>query len=123
MSLMRTWNVPGMAIAVSKNGQLILARAYGYADFETKQPMQPDTMTRIGSTSKTLTALAILRLRDQGLLDLDQTFLSILTEYQVPNGGDTRLRSITLRQLLQHSGGLDKAPAQDFTNQSFAVAS
>jgi CubicO group peptidase (beta-lactamase class C family) len=120
--MMRKYNVPGVGLAVARNGQLIFARGYGYADFETKQLMQPDAMVRVGSISKFLTGLAIMRLRDQGLLDLDQTFLSILTDYPVQPGGDARLRDITLRQLLQHSGGWDKALFDDPTNQPFAVA-
>jgi CubicO group peptidase (beta-lactamase class C family) len=84
--------------------------------------MQPDEMVRVGSISKFLTGLAVMRLRDQGLLDLDQTFLNILPEYQVQPGGDPRLREITIRQLLQHSGGWDKSLFEDPTNQPFAVA-
>jgi CubicO group peptidase (beta-lactamase class C family) len=46
-ALLKRWNIPGAAIAVAKNGQLILARGYGYADFEAKQEMQPDFMFRM----------------------------------------------------------------------------
>jgi CubicO group peptidase (beta-lactamase class C family) len=112
-ALMRKWNIPGAAIAVAKDGKLILARGYGYADFEGKQPTQPDSMFRVASVSKVLTSLAILRLRDQGLLDLDQTFLSILTEYQLPANGDARVRNITIRNLLMHLGGWDRDIAGD----------
>jgi N-acyl-D-amino-acid deacylase len=111
---MRKWNVPGAAIAVAKDGKLLLARGYGYADFESRQAAQPDSMFRIGSASKVLTALAILRLRDQGQLDLDQPFLSILTDYQLGPNADTRLQSVTLRDLLRHSGGWDREIIGDF---------
>jgi N-acyl-D-amino-acid deacylase len=120
--MMRRYNVPGVGLAVARDGRLILARGYGYADFETKQFMQPDEMVRVGSISKFLTGLAVMRLRDQGLLDLDQPFLNILTEYQIQPGGDPRLRDVTVRQLLQHSGGWDKSLFDDPTNQPFTVA-
>lgn len=120
--MMKRFNVPGVGLAVARDGRLILARGYGYADFETKQLMQPDEMVRIGSISKFITGLAIMRLRDQGLLDLDQPVLTILTEYQMLPGGDSRLRDVTIRHLLQHSGGWDKTLFDDPTNQPFAVA-
>ena len=107
-ALLKKWNVPGAAIAVAHNGRLVLARGYGYADFEDKQLMQPDSMSRIGSASKVLTAMAILRLKDQGMLDLDAHVLDVLTQYHVQTGGDARLPTITIRQLLHHSGGWDR---------------
>jgi CubicO group peptidase (beta-lactamase class C family) len=107
-ALLRKWNVPGAAIAVAKDGKLILARGYGCADFEGKQQAEPDSMFRIGSVSKVLTSMATLHLKDQGLLKLDTPFLNILTQYQVGSGGDARLRAVTIRQLLQHSGGWDR---------------
>jgi CubicO group peptidase (beta-lactamase class C family) len=107
-ALLKRWNIPGAAIAVAKNGKLILARGYGYSDFEDKQLMQPDFMFRIGSNSKVLTSIAILHLKDQGMIDLDTKFLNILAQYQVPAGGDQRLREISIRDLLRHSGGWDR---------------
>jgi CubicO group peptidase (beta-lactamase class C family) len=112
-AVLKKWNIPGAAIAVSKNGKLILARGYGYADFEAKQLMQPDSMMRIGSNTKVLTSMAILHLKDQGLLNIDTKFLDILTDYQVQSGGDSRLRNITIRNLLQHSGGWDRDKTGD----------
>lgn len=112
-ALLKKWNIPGAAIAVAKDGKLILARGYGYADFEAKQLMQPDSMFRIGSTSKVLTSMAILHLKDQGHVDLDEKFLDILTQYQVATGSDPRLRTITIHNLLQHSGGWDRDKTGD----------
>ncbi len=112
-ALLKKWNIPGASIAVAKDGQLILARGYGYADFESRQVMQPDSMFRIGSISKVLASQAILQLRDQGTLDLDARFLDILTDYHVAPGGDSRLRDITIRHLLQHSGGWDAGISGD----------
>ena len=108
MSFMRLHNVPGMAVALAKDGKLLLARGYGYADFEARQPVQPDSRFRVASVSKMVTTLAIMRLRDQGQLDLDQPFLGIINQYQVGPSGDARLRDVTLRQMLQHMGGWDR---------------
>jgi CubicO group peptidase (beta-lactamase class C family) len=113
MAFMRQWNVPGAVVAVAKDGKLLMARGYGYSDFDTKAVTLPDSMFRIASVSKVLTALAVLRLRDRGALDLDQKFLSILTDLQVPAGGDQRINDITLRHMLQHSGGWNRNTAGD----------
>ncbi len=112
-ALLKKWNIPGAAIAVAKDGKLILARGYGYADFEAKQLMQPDAMFRIGSNSKVLTSMAILHLKEEGLIDLDAKFLDILTDYQVTGTGDARLRNITIRMLLEHAGGWDRDKSGD----------
>jgi len=112
-ALLKKWNIPGAAMAVAKNGKLIMARGYGYADFEDKQLMQPDLMFRIGSNSKVLTSMAILHLKDQGMIDTDTKFLNILTQYQVTAGGDQRLREISIRDLLRHSGGWDRDKTGD----------
>lgn len=112
-ALLKKWNIPGAAIAVARNGQLVVARGYGYADYEAKDLMHPEYMFRIGSNSKVLTSMAILHLKDQGLIQLDTKFLDILTQYQVAPGGDPRLRDITIRDLLRHSGGWDRDKTGD----------
>jgi CubicO group peptidase (beta-lactamase class C family) len=106
--ILRSNDVPGATLAIARNGRLIFARGYGYADFEGRQAMAPDSMFRIGSVSKVLTSMAVLHLKDQGLLRLDDKLLDILTDYQVPAGGDARLHDITLRDLLHHAGGWDR---------------
>lgn len=112
-ALLKKYNIPGASIAVARNGKLILARGYGYSDLEAKELMQPDSMFRIGSTSKILTSQAILQLKDQGKLSLDSKFLDVLTSYQIGSGGDSRLHEITIRNLLQHSGGWDRDKSGD----------
>jgi CubicO group peptidase (beta-lactamase class C family) len=118
--LLKDNDVPGATLAIAKNGRLILARAYGYADFEARQLMQPDSMFRIASVSKVLTSVAVLHLEDQGLLNIDERFLNILTEYQVPANGDVRLRDISIRNLLQHAGGWDRSISPDPSSQEIA---
>ena len=62
--LMATQGLPGMTVALSKDGRMILDKGYGYADFEAGVPMQPDHRSRIGSTSKVITGLALTRLAE-----------------------------------------------------------
>lgn len=120
-AFMRRWNIPGASVAVAKDGKLILARGYGYADRNAGTPAQPDSIYRIASISKTFTSAAILHLVEQGKLSLDDNFLDILTQYQLPPGADQRLRAVTIRNLLQHSGGWD-ATAYDPMFDSVKIA-
>jgi len=112
--LMRKYHIPGGAVAVVKNGRLVLARGYGLADKRRKQPIQPDFLFRIASISKPITAVAILKLVEEGRLDLDAKAFQILNHLRPPAGRtvDPRISQITIRQLLQHSGGWD--PKQSF---------
>ncbi|HUT11069.1 MAG TPA: serine hydrolase domain-containing protein, partial [Thermoguttaceae bacterium] len=64
--LLEKWGIPGGALAVAKDGRLLLARGYGLADVEAQQPVQPDALFRIASVSKPITAAAVLVLVEQG---------------------------------------------------------
>lgn len=86
------------------------------ADAEAQQPVQPDSLFRWCSISKTITAAAVMRLVEETQLDLDRPVFGILDQFAPYNGkwGDSRLASITVRQLLQHTGGWDRATSQLF---------
>lgn len=116
------WNVPGATLAVARGGKLVLVRGYGWADHEAGEPVTPTSRFRVGSISKVLTAVAALQLADEGRLDLDAPFLSALPGWSVPAGGDARLASITVRDLLRHSGGWDRTRSPDYTNRQAQIA-
>jgi CubicO group peptidase (beta-lactamase class C family) len=120
--LMKDNDVPGATLAIAKGGRLVMAKGYGYADFESRQLMQPDAMFRIASVSKVLTSMTALQLKDQGLLRLDDKVLDILTEVPLPPSGDARLRDITVRHLLQHAGGWDRSISPDPSTQEMTRA-
>jgi N-acyl-D-amino-acid deacylase len=109
-SLMQKWKIPGASVAVTKDGRLVFARGYGYANKETKQPVAPDALFRIASVSKPLTAIAVLRLVEEHKLDLNEPAFAALAPLEPPPGGivDSRLHSITVRQLMNHTGGWDR---------------
>lgn len=120
--VLKKWSIPGAALAVTKNGKLILVRGYGYADLENKVPVQPDSMFRIASISKPITAAAVLHLVDQKKLDLEAKFLDVLTEFSLPANADARLRNITIRHLLEHAGGWDRDVSGDPMFMSTEIA-
>lgn len=97
---MQAQNIPGLAIAIVHRGEVIYAEGFGVRSTEDDAPVTPDTLFRIGSTTKPLTALAVLRMVEQGTLDLDAPISAYLPDLTI--GG-----AITLRQLLSHTAGLN----------------
>jgi D-alanyl-D-alanine carboxypeptidase len=98
-SKMKSTGMPGITVAVAKNGKLLYAQGYGYADLSTCQPMPADAEMQIGSLTKQFTAAAVLQLQKAGLVDIDRTVVSYLPAYAF----DPR---ITLRMLLNQTSGL-----------------
>ena len=108
--------IPGGALAVVKNRRLVYARGYGWADREKKISVQPDTIFRIASVSKPFTAVAVFKLIEVGKLSLDTRAIELTgIEPLLANGAkrDARLDHITVRQLLQHTGGWDRDTSGD----------
>jgi len=108
--------IPGVALAVAKDGRLIYARGFGWADRENQEPVQPHSLFRIASISKPITAVAILRLVEEGKLKLDDKAFALLSHKPHLNKDakmDARLKQITIRHLLQHRGGWDRAQSMD----------
>lgn len=104
--LMKRLYAPGMAIAVVKDGRVILSKGYGFADVETKRPVDPAaTIFRIGSITKVFTANATLQLADRGKLDLESDVSKYLDTLKI-----TKVHSekITIGHLLSHTSGLDE---------------
>lgn len=110
--------VPGAALAIAKDGKLVFARGYGFANLTTGDLVQPDTVFGVASLSKTLTSLAILKLVEQGKLSLEDRAFEILNHIRPAPGAkiDRRLSTITVRQLLNHSGGWDHVKSGDPVN-------
>jgi N-acyl-D-amino-acid deacylase len=122
--LMRKWSIPGAAVAVSVQGRLVFARGYGWADRERGEAVQPDSLFRIASLSKSITAAAILKLVESGKLSLDDKAFRILSHLRPPRGAkvDPRIYDITIRHLLQHSGGWDRDATFDPLFKSEMIA-
>lgn len=98
-------HLPGLAYGVIAGGELVLSGSFGYANLETKIPADTRTLFRIASMSKSFTALAILQLRDQGKLVLDEPaerYLPELGKLTYPTSDSPR---ITVRHLLTHAAG------------------
>src|SRR6187455_122741 len=105
---------PGGALAVVKDGRLVYAKGFGLGDVVNKAPVEPTSLFRIASLSKPITAVAVLRLAQEGKLDLDAKAFALL-DLKAPEGSsvDPRLAVITIRQLLQHTGGWNREKSSD----------
>ena len=113
--LLKKWDVPGAALAVAHRDKLLLVRGYGLANKERAVPVGPASLFRIGSLSKTVTAVAVLQLVQGGRLGLDDKVLRILDDMgpRPDHVADARVRDITVRHLLQHTGGFDRERSGD----------
>lgn len=108
------YQVPGAGLTVTRGSELVYSRGFGFADVDAKRAVEPDSLFRIASISKPLTAVAILKLNQQGKFKLDDRVFDVLpAEQWLPAKYDDRLRTITIRQLLQHTGGWDRDKSFD----------
>ncbi len=93
-------HIPGMVVGVYQDGEPVKVQAYGTADIENQIPMSCDSVLEIGSITKQFTAAAILMLREEGKLGLDDPIGKYLT------GAPASWSGITVRHLLTHTSGL-----------------
>ncbi|HEX3001811.1 MAG TPA: serine hydrolase domain-containing protein, partial [Methanoregula sp.] len=100
------YNVPGASIVVVKNGEILVAKGYGYADSANKTPVDADTtLFRVGSVTKLFTWTAVMQLADEGKVDLDSDVNRYLKDFRIPNTYPGR--PVTLRHLLTHTAGFE----------------
>ena len=104
--------IPGAVVAVSKNGKLVWSEGLGYADIENDVHCSPDTVMRIASISKPLTAVALLQLQQKHLVDLDAPVQKYVPEFPLKTF-DGKPVDITTRMLLSHLSGIRHYPKQD----------
>lgn len=121
----REHRVPGASLAVSRDGKLVYARGFGYADVEAKEPVRPGSLFRVASVSKPITAVAVLGLSEKGKLSLDDRVFDLLgLGEKIPAGAelDPRWRDVTVLELLRHTGGWDRDASFDpmFRSVEFA---
>lgn len=98
--------VPGVSVAFFDRGQILWARGYGLADVAAKKPVTPETLFQAASISKPVSALAALRLVQEGKLTLDEDVNVKLRTWKVPENAFTAHEKVTIRRILSHSAGL-----------------
>ena len=102
---MQAQEIPGVALAVVRDGKIVLARGYGLANVEHQVPVKPETIFQSGSTGKQFTATAVMMLVEEGKLSLEDK----ITKY-FPDAPES-WRDITIRHLLTHTSGMTDYPS------------
>ena len=98
--------IPGMSLAIVKDGNVVLSKGYGYKSFEKEIPVTADTQFAIGSATKAFTALSVLMSQDAGKLSLDEQPQKYLSYFKI---NDPEInKNIKIRNLLSHSSGLNR---------------
>jgi CubicO group peptidase (beta-lactamase class C family) len=108
---MTEWNLPGVALAIVQDGEIVYIKGYGNAGPDGR-PMTAQTPLFIGSTSKSFTALAIMQLVEDGKIDLDEPAQTYLPWFRVAD--EAASAQITVRQLLNQDSGLSEASGRQW---------
>ena len=110
--------LPGVVVGVVADQELVWAQGFGFADIDANRPMALDTRFRMASHSKLFTATAIMQLREQGQVHLDDPVSEYLPWFQLPAAepGDP---PITIEHLLTHSSGLPREAGSHWTTWDF----
>ena len=116
---MEAMSVAGMTVAVVDiNNNFTWQQGFGYANAVEGTPITPDTVFSIASVAKTFTAVSIMQLVEEGLLDLDEPIITYLPEFSMRTnpvyGGD--YRNITARMLLTHTSGIHEYQGEGFVS-------
>lgn len=100
----KTFDVPGISVAVLKDGKMVHAKGYGLRSLSTKLPMEASTLVGIASNSKAFTAAALAMMVDEGKLKWDDKVIQYLPDFQLKDPFATQ--ELTIRDLLTHRSGL-----------------
>ncbi len=114
-------HLPGVAIGVVADQDLVWAAGFGFADTAAKRPMTPQTKFRMASHSKLFTATAVMQLREQGKLRLDDPVAKYLPWFRV-RPADPDDPPITIEELLTHSSGLPREAGSHWTTFDFPTS-
>ncbi|WP_373523522.1 serine hydrolase domain-containing protein [Aquiflexum sp.] len=102
------YKVPGLSIAVIKDRKLHWAKGYGISNKVSNEKVEVtnNTLFQAGSISKPLAALSVLKLAEEGVLDLDQDVNTYLRDWKIPYNDYTKTEKVTLKKILSHTSGL-----------------
>jgi CubicO group peptidase (beta-lactamase class C family) len=103
---MKSWGVPGLAIAIVKDGQVVLAKGYGLRSVAKQLPVTPDTLFAIGSSTKAFTTMAMGILVEEGKLAWDEPVVTYLPRFRLHD--EVAGKRMTPRDLVTHRSGLPR---------------
>jgi CubicO group peptidase (beta-lactamase class C family) len=101
-----TGGAPSIAVAVADNGEIVWEEAFGWSDVENRVRATPNTMYRLGSISKTITATGLMLLVEEGKVNLDKPAVEYLPKVVKPRAFEGEVQGVTVRHLLNHRAGM-----------------
>ncbi len=111
---------PGLAVGVVHDQELVWHRGFGLADLASNRPVDRDTLFLVASISKTFTATAIMQLRDEGKLRLDDPLVKFIPEFRAASNPFGPIEDVTILRLLTHRSGLiGETPTAHWTTTRF----
>lgn len=129
LAFMAAHDIPGAVFALSRNGELLAQRGYGWKDRDRTESMPADARMRIASITKPVVAAAVHALVRDNVLSMDdrvfrlgQSGAGILPVEPYPQMSDARIARITVRQLLDHTAGWDRSEVGDLTYREVQVS-
>lgn len=102
-SLIDTGGISGITIAITNGSDIVYSNGFGVTNIDTKEKLEPKHIFHIASISKTFAATAVMQLYEKGKLDINQSLITYLPYFKL---NDDRYKSITIRQMLNHTSGL-----------------
>ncbi len=105
--------IPGVVVRISRGGKTLYDNAFGFADTKAKTPMSTETLFRVASMSKMFTGVAILQLIEKGSITLSTRVSKIIPEFDTDS-----LRTITIKNLLQHRSGVFRDSGKNYWNEN-----
>jgi CubicO group peptidase (beta-lactamase class C family) len=103
---LKRWDIKGASVAVMKDNRLIYSKGYGVTDVESQQPVETNHLFRIASASKLITAITIMKMVDDGIIDLNENVFGesgVLSHFSEMK--DANHKEVKVKHLLNHRGG------------------
>ena len=121
-SFVQSYGIKGASVAIAHKGELVYAKGFGYADEEVDQYVEPKSLFRIASVSKLITGVAIMKLQEEGRINLSDKVFSrdgLLNDSVFLNYADKRVEEITVMNLLDHTGGWESKKGDPIFNSLY----
>jgi D-alanyl-D-alanine carboxypeptidase len=109
-SFVKEKRLPGAAVGVVHGDELVWSAGIGFADVAKRRPAEPTSLYRIASITKTFTAAAVMQLRDEGRLSLDDPAVMYLPQLEKAKAAFGPVETLTIRRMLSHESGLQSEP-------------
>mgnify|MGYP006299542277 FL=1 len=106
-TLLKKYNTPGVSITIIDSSKVIYTKGFGSRSYKEKLPINSKTLFQSASIGKSITAYTIMKLAEDGLLNLDEDVNNILKTWKIPINNYTTKEKVTLRKLLSHSAGIN----------------